>query len=164
MKVHSPLELFAYRLGSAMTMENDSLMMLGELASVSTLPQVTEMFTHHSDETKQQIANLREAFTAAGLELKEKPSPTTKGLAQEGQSLLDKADETLVDVVAVAAAGGTEHFEIASYRSLITMADSLDMRQVVDLLRENLNQEEHTAKELEKMAVELVREFGMART
>ncbi len=43
----------------------------------------------------------------------------------------------------------TEHYEIAAYTSLITMADSLGEDKVVHLLKENLRQEQETLEKLE---------------
>lgn len=153
-------ELFAYRLGSALTMEHDSLSMLGELERAAVSNEVTKMLRHHADETREQINNLTAAFAAAGFELKEKPSPTTKGLAQEGQALIGKVDDDLRDATALSAACGTEHFEIASYRSLITVGNALGMDDVCELLQANLEQEEHTSEELEKMIKLVVGELA----
>ena len=71
-------ELFAYKLGTAVTMEHDSLDMLALLEESAASAEVKEMFAHHADETREQIQNLTSVFELTGLELKEKPSPTTK--------------------------------------------------------------------------------------
>jgi len=147
-----PNDLFAYRLGMAMTMEHDSLDMLGTLEHAARSEKVKHLFSHHADETRHQIQNLEKVFSILGLEPSNEASPTTKGLAKEGESLLSKSDDTLHDDVALSAALGTEHFEISAYQTLIATADSLGLKEVVDLLSENLQQEQHTSEELKNAA------------
>ncbi|MHB1235427.1 MAG: DUF892 family protein, partial [Microbacteriaceae bacterium] len=69
-----PQELFEYRLGSALTMEHDSLEMLGELEMAAQAAEIKKMFSHHADETRQQIANLERIFEL--LDLPENDSPS----------------------------------------------------------------------------------------
>jgi len=150
-----PEELFAYRLGAALTMEQDSLEMLAELEEAAPSEDVKEMFRHHAAETRDQIDNLREVFRVLGLDIVKEPSPTTRELADEGRDLLAKAGETLRDDVAVAAALRTEHHEISAYQSLVATARTKYPAQVVHLLAANLEQEQHTSDELTAKAKEL---------
>ena len=148
----NPQELFEFRLGSALTMEHDSLDMLGELESAAQSKEIKQLFSHHAEETKQQIANLEKCFSTLGLDVNDSPSPTTKGLAKEGSSLVAKTDPALLDTVVLAAALGTEHYEISAYQTLVTSAEAMGAREVVTLLKENLQQEEHTSEELNAAA------------
>ncbi|WP_308492168.1 YciE/YciF ferroxidase family protein [Microbacterium terrisoli] len=144
----TPQELFEYRLGSALSMEDDSLQMLGELESAARSPELKEMFRHHAGETRQQIENLHTVCAELGLSTDREPSQTTKGIAKESSSLLRKSADGLLDSVAVAAALGTEHYEIATYEALIAAAEGMGHPMVVNLLRANLDQEKHTSEEL----------------
>ena len=49
----SPSELLHYQLRTAMTMENDSLAALGELARAAKSAEIKKLFRHHADETKE---------------------------------------------------------------------------------------------------------------
>lgn len=144
----TPQELFEYRIGSALSMEDDSLQMLGELEAAVRSPELKQMFRHHAGETRQQIENLQTVCSELGLSADLEPSQTTKGLAKEGTALLRKSSDALVDSVAIAAALGTEHYEIATYEALIAAAEGMGQMTVVDLLRANLEQEKHTSEEL----------------
>lgn len=143
-----PDELFEYRLEMAMTMEHDSLDMLGELESAAQSETIKQMFSHHAEETRHQIQNLERIFQLMQLEQRDAPSPTTKGRAKEGTALLRKSEDALHDDVVLSAALGTEHFEISAYQTLIATADALGLNEVADLLTENLQQEQHTSEEL----------------
>lgn len=145
----SPDELFRFRLGSAMTMEKDSLEMLGELEQAAQSEELKGMFQHHAEETRQQIDNLEKIYQLLGEQPDTSPSPTTKGLAKEGQSLISKSDPAVIDDVVISAALGTEHYEISAYRTLIAAAEAKGAKDVQHLLEQNLEQEVHTSQELE---------------
>ncbi|WP_022881192.1 ferritin-like domain-containing protein [Gryllotalpicola ginsengisoli] len=147
-----PQELFEYKLGTALTMEHDSLNALRELEMASQSEEVRNLFAHHQGETKQQIANLEQAFQLLGVEPDQSPSPTTKGLMKEGAALVAKTDKSLVDSVTLSAALENEHYEIAAYQSLIISAEAMGATQVCDLLKQNLDQEMHTSEELNQAA------------
>lgn len=141
-------QLFEYQLGSALTMEHDSLEMLQELEAAARSVEVRGLFAHHQDETRHQIRNLEDAFGILGIKPSGSPSATTKGLMKEGRAMLAKTGEQLTDLVAVNAALGTEHFEISAYESLVIAAEAMGATDVERLLRENLEQERHTSEEL----------------
>lgn len=155
MKVENAHEFFELQLGMTLTMEHDSLMMLEELEQAADTAQVKKMFAHHAEETRGQIANIEKAFTLTEIAQDSKTSPVTKGLATQGKMLVAKTDGRLRDLAVLTAASGTEHFEIASYRSLITLAEHIGFDDAASLFGENLEQEEHTAKELEAALTDL---------
>jgi ferritin-like metal-binding protein YciE len=144
----SPSDLLHFQLRTAMTMENDSLAALGELAKAAKSAEITKLFRHHADETKEQISNLQQVFRL--LELKEStaPSPSTKGISKQAVSLLERSAPKLRDQVALSSALGNEHYEISAYQALIVPSSAMGMSDVVSLLQANLDQEEHTAEEL----------------
>ena len=152
----TPEDLFEYQLGSALTMEEDSLAMLRELEMASQSTTIKELFAHHRGETEHQIENLERAFQILGKQPGGAPSAATKGLMKEGASLIAKSDKSLVDSVALSAALGTEHFEISAYQSLCTAAEALGETGVQDLLQQNLDEEKRASEELAQTARKLV--------
>src|ERR1041385_4232175 len=142
--IESPTELFTYKLGAALTMEKTVLDMLGQLEGAAQRDELKQQFRHHAQETEQQIRNLEQAFQALGVEVDDKPCPAIEGIEKEGQTLIKKTDEHLVDAVILGGAAETEHHEIAVYEGLITKAEAKREQDVVALLQENLEQEQHT--------------------
>lgn len=147
--IDSSEELFHYALRSILMMENHSLEALEELSAVAQDSRVKKLFTHHMDETNEQIDNLTQVFTLLDAEATTAPSPATTGIKNQAASLLERTDKQLHDQVALMSAMGNEHFEIASYSSLILAADSLGLSDASRLLQANLDQEKHTSKELQ---------------
>jgi ferritin-like metal-binding protein YciE len=152
----SPTELLHFQLRTAMTMENDSLDALGELAKAARSAEIKKLFRHHAGETKEQIANLQQVFRL--LELKEStaPSPSTKGISKQAVSLLERSAPKLRDQVTVSCALGNERYEISAYEGLILPASSMGLSDVVALLQANLDQEVHTSEELKSTLEKLV--------
>jgi ferritin-like metal-binding protein YciE len=153
-QVTSPRELFAFKLGVAFQMEKTVLAMLRELEGKASDGELKELLSHHRDETEQQIANLEQVFSALGVDAQGHKSPAIDGIKTEGQDLLGKVADELVDSVILGGAETTEHHEISVYESLITQADAMGEDDVVALLEENLDIEKHTLSEVQKKAEE----------
>ena len=149
-------DLLTFRLGSLLSAEHDSLEMLGVLEEAVSRPELKQLFSEHADETRQQIANVEECFRLLGMPPDDSPSPTTRGLAKEADTLIRKSHPTLVDEVAVAGGLATEHYEIATYTTLIDMAQAQGHTEVVRLLQANLAQEEATCDKLAAAERQLV--------
>ena len=163
-KLNSPQELFHYKLGAALKMENKVLEMLGNLEEAAQTEQLKQQFSHHADETRQQISNIEQAFSALGEEPDDSPCPAIEGIEKEGQANIKKADDSLVDAVILSGAAETEHHEIAVYEGLITEAEAMGKQDIVQLLSQNLEQEQHTLEEVKHATQELAQEqFAHAR-
>ena len=133
--------------------------MLGQVETAAQGEQLKEQLRHHATETEQQIRNLEQAFTALGAEVDDKPCPAIEGIEKEGQALIKKADDGLVDAVILSGAADTEHHEISVYEGLITKAEAMGEQDVVALLQENLEQETHTRDEVEQLAQKTARQM-----
>jgi ferritin-like metal-binding protein YciE len=146
--LNNPREVFGHKLGSALTMEQNVLEMLGDLEGESQSEELKQQFRHHADETRQQIANIEQSFREMGEEPDDSPCPAIKGLEADAKANIKMADESVVDDVILAGAAATEHHEIAVYETLITHAEELGQPQIVQLLQQNLEQEQHTLEEV----------------
>jgi len=149
-KIESPKELFVHSLGAALTMENTVEGMLGELIQEANDAELKQQLRHHREETQAQIRNLRQAFQSLGMEPDERPCPAIEGIKKEGQANLNTAADQLKDAVILAGAAETEHHEIAVYENLIVHANAMGHEDIVALLQENLEQEQHTLGEVLK--------------
>ena len=163
-KIESPRELFVHKLGATYKMENTILDMLEELTGKAQRSDVKQLLQHHRQETQQQVRNLERAFEALGEEPKGQPCPTIDGIEKDGKTNIKAVDDSLVDNVILGGAADTEHHEISTYNGLIMKAENLGEEDVAALLRENLEQEEHTLKEVDLKAREVTRIGAHVRT
>lgn len=154
--LESPTELLHYQLRTALTMEDHSLAALGELAKAAKSGDIKKMFTHHADETREQIENLHRVFELLDLRDSTAPSPSTTGITRQAESLIAKSGSSLRDQVVLSCALGNEHYEISAYEGLIIPLEAMGMPDAVSLLRANLDQEVHTSEELREMLQKVV--------
>ena len=157
-RLNTPQELFNYKLGAALKMENTVLSMLGDLEENAQREQLKQQFRHHAEETQEHIRNIEQAFQALGEEPDDSPCPAIEGLEKEGKANIKKADDSMVDAVILSGAAETEHHEIAVYEGLITEAQAMGKQDVVQLLQKNLEQEQHTLEEVKEATEQLAKE------
>jgi ferritin-like metal-binding protein YciE len=161
-RLNTPQEAFNYQLGAALKMEHTVLdKILADNIEETQDEAIRALFRHHQDETRQQIANLERAFAAFDWEVDDSPCPTIEAIHKEGKSNVKKTDDSIVDSIILAGAAETEHHEIAVYESLITNARALGRDDVVTLLQQNLEQEQHTLDEVKRSAAQVA--AGTAR-
>ena len=149
-KLNNQREAFGHKLGSALTMEKDVLDTLGDLEKEAQGDQLKQQFRHHAEETRQQIDNIEQAFGALGEKPDDSPCLVTKALDKQAKADIKMADDSVVDAVILSGAAETEHHEIAVYESLITQAEELGQPEVVRLLQQNLEMEQHTLDEVKQ--------------
>ena len=133
--------------------ENQLVKALPKLAKGAKNAKLKELFAAHLEETKGQVERLKQVFG----HLEEKPTGEhcdgMEGIVEEGKSALEKDEEgASFDCVLIGAALRTEHYEIAGYQATISMAKTLGMQDVVDLLTENLNEEMAAAAKISDAA------------
>ena len=162
--IETPNELFAHKLGAALTMEQTILGMLQELQEEARDSTLQKNLQQHYRETEQQVENLRQIFRALGVQPTPQPCPAIEGLEKEGRQMIKQVDDELVDSVILGGVIETEHHEIAVYDGLIIRAEVMGDDDVVALLQENLEQEEaaldKAVKASEKSAQQLVKQYA----
>ncbi|WP_051324530.1 YciE/YciF ferroxidase family protein [Candidatus Solirubrobacter pratensis] len=155
-RLNTPEEAFNYQLGAALKMEHTVLdKILADNMEEAQDAKLKELFRHHMDETRQQIDNLEQAFSAFGWEVDDSPCPAIEAIHKEGKTNVKKTDDSIVDSIIVSGAAETEHHEIAVYESLITNARAMGRDDVVSLLQQNLAQEQHTLEEVKRSAEQI---------
>ncbi len=154
-QINDPRKLFTYKLGTVLSSEKKILSMLKKLEKRAQKEELKQQFRHHREETEGQIRNIEQAFDALGERATGHSNPVVEGLAEQTDALWDKTDDEIVDSVLLGGAAETEHLEIALYEDLITQARAMGQAQVVSLLEQNLEQEQHTLEEVKRASEEV---------
>jgi ferritin-like metal-binding protein YciE len=156
-EINDARKLFVHQVGEALNMERTVLTMLKKNEQAAQEPGLKRLFGHHRDETEGQIRNLEQAFSSLG----EKPAGHVchgmEGMKKEGEDVIEKVAPELLDGALAGGATHVEHYEIATYEGLITQADAMGEEEIVALLQENLEQEQHTLAEVEQSAQRLAK-------
>ena len=161
-KMEDPRELFLHELGDLLYVEKTLIRALPKLAQEASDDGLRAGFEAHLEETKQHAANLEQVFEAIGEKPKAEKCPGIDGIKTEHDDFMseEKPSPEVANLFLTGAGSRTEHYEIAAYTGLITMAQAMGESDAVVLLQENLAQEKAALEKLEKAATRLSREHA----
>ena len=78
------------------------------------------------------------------------------GLVAQHDKVVKRIEsDQLRDVFDAGAAAKTEHLEIAAYENMITAAEALQERGIVDLLKQNLEEEKEALEKVEQVSEQI---------
>lgn len=122
-----------------------------EKALVKALPKMKKNATNenlitaiedHLDVTKTQVERLEEVFNLIGEKATAKKCEAIEGLIKEGQSIMEDTEQGPVrDAGIIAASQKIEHYEIATYGTLVAFALTLGEEDAAELLGVTLAEE-----------------------
>ena len=115
--------------------------------------QLQSMLQTHIDQTQQQIENLEQVYSQMGQQPERQTCEAAEGLVADGQKKVQEAQAGPIrDTLIAGAQLKVEHYEVASYRGLLTGAQQMGQSEIAGLLLQNLQQEEQTALLVEQSA------------
>jgi ferritin-like metal-binding protein YciE len=147
-------QLFINELQDMYSAEEQIVAALPLLIKSSSHPELKQAFTDHLKETKFQVKRLEKVFSLLDLPYKKRLCKGIQGILKEGEELISHTTaSSVLDAFIIGAAQKVEHYEIASYITLCSFAKHLKLgREIIDLLKENLNEESAADKKLTKIA------------
>jgi len=161
MSMQSPRDLLVHELQSIYDVEQKILQMLPQLVQETENAQAKQALQQHESETRQQITNLEQCLQALGSQAKGIPSQAISGLKQDRDSILkEKPSPEVLSLYNLVGVSKIESYEIASYKSLIEIANVLGEKQCVQLLQQNLKQEEEMVKRVEQIAKQVSKQVA----
>lgn len=145
-------ELFEHGLKDMYDAEHRFEEGLREMMRVATDETLRNSLERHRDVTRRQIERLERVFRDMGSRPQRERCKGAEGLVEEFRSFMkDRPDRDTVNAFIPMAALKVEHYEIASYKSLVETGRLVDVD--VDPLEANLDEEQRTARELEGMGL-----------
>jgi ferritin-like metal-binding protein YciE len=152
-------ELFVTGVRNAHALENQALsIMTPQVRRIEHYPEVAERLREHIEETNQQIRRLDEildGFGTSASAVKDMATSFAGTMAALGHSVA--GDEILKNSFANYA---FEHFEIASYKSLMVMAEDGGFGRFTPLLEESLGEEQRMAEWIDQSLPMVTRRYG----
>ena len=123
------------------------------MSSKATDTQLKKAFDAHTDETKDQITKLKKVFSILDKEPEREECKAIEGLLEEGDELISESQSGLIrDAALIAAAQKVEHYEIASYGALCSIAKKLGHDEAAKILHQILDEEKETDNKLSDIA------------
>lgn len=146
-------ELFVEELRDIYDAEKQLTKALPKMAKAAESKDLRAAFEEHLEITKAHVGRCEEVFKLLGMAAKGKTCEGMKGLIEEGDEKIKELDEgSVLDAALIASAQKVEHYEIATYGTLATFAEVLDMEDAKDLLGQTLEEEKEADEKLTAIA------------
>jgi ferritin-like metal-binding protein YciE len=135
---------------------------LPQMAKQASSEELKQAFEDHLKETEKQIGRLEQVFKELDIAPRGKKCEGIEGIISEGKEMMKEIDESsLLDAALISAAQKVEHYEIASYGTVRTYAEMLNMDKAVDLLQQTLDEESRANEKLTKLALSGINEEAL---
>ena len=159
-----PRDLFLHELGDVLYAEQTLVKALPKLNEEASDQELAQGFADHLDETRQHVKNLKLAFVELGEPAKAEKCPGIEGIKKEHDEFVanESPSPEVLDAFLTGAGARTEHYEIAAYEGLITMADAMGETKVSALLTENLEQEKKALTKMKSIGKRLAKDGAKA--
>jgi ferritin-like metal-binding protein YciE len=151
-------EFFVDELKDIYWAEKHLVKALPKMQKAATSPELAKAFEKHTSETEKHIATLEQAFELLDEKPAAKKCDAMAGLLEEADGIIEDTEKgTMIrDAGLILAAQKVEHYEIATYGGLRTLAATMGRDDVAKLLQQTLDNEKATDEALTGCAESLV--------
>ena len=137
------MEFFVDELKDLLWAENELVDTLPDMAEAATSEELRTAFNNHLTETQGHVDRLEQIFGILGLEPDTTKCDAMAGIVDEGDSIISNTEEGTAqrDVGLIFAGQKAEHYEIASYGGMVSLAKTLGYYDIAELLVLTLDEE-----------------------
>ncbi|HET7567045.1 MAG TPA: DUF892 family protein [Gaiellaceae bacterium] len=153
MKLNNLQDVLQEQLEDLQSAEQQLVEALPKMARAASADELKEAFEHHLEETKGHLERVKEARGELGHSGEPEECKAMKGLIAEGEEIIEmEGDPMAKDAALIAAAQRVEHYEIAAYGTVRTLAKQLDRKDIEELMDQTLDEESQADTLLTKIA------------
>jgi ferritin-like metal-binding protein YciE len=147
-------ELFIDELKDIYWAEKHLVKTLPKIAKVVTTDELRTAIEDHLAETENHVTRLEQVFEIIEEKATAKKCEAMAGLIKEGDEIISDTEKHSItrDAGVISAAQKIEHYEIASYGTLKSLAGVLGYNEAVELLDATLQEEKNANGLLTKIA------------
>jgi ferritin-like metal-binding protein YciE len=133
--------------------EKQILKALPKVIKKASSPNLKNAIQEHLSQTEGHVARLEQVFEILGQSPKTVKCEGMEGILDEAETVMksDESPETL-DAAIIAGAQKVEHYEIASYGSVIEWASVMGRHDIKTLLNQTLEEEKKADQKLTQLA------------
>lgn len=142
MKSSQLMELFEDQLKDIYWAEKALTKAIPKMIKNATSEELITALTNHLEETKNQISRLEQVFESIDKKASGKKCDAMEGLIKEAEEIMESSEEgAMCDAGIILAGQKVEHYEIATYGTLCSFAQTLGIDDAADLLQQTLDEE-----------------------
>lgn len=155
MKIQTIEDIFIHLLSDTYSAEKQLTRALAKLSRASACEELQTAFSAHLEETQGHIERIDKLLEQNDqIRLKRMKCVAMEGLIEEANEVIEASENNEIrDAALIAAAQKVEHYEIAAYGTLCTLAEQLGYKAAVKLLAETLEEEKDADMKLTDIAV-----------
>ncbi len=134
--------------------ENHLVMSLPKMAKAASLQPLKQAIMDHLEETKIHVQRLEQVFEIIGQNPQAKKCDAMEGLSKEGEGVIETTDAGTAarNLGIIMASQKVEHYEMASYKGLVNLSNSLCLADAAELLNQTLLEEQQSDEKLAQIA------------
>ena len=127
---------------------------LPKMKKKATTDELKSAIEEHLAQTEEHVSRLEKVFEMCGKKAQAKKCDAMEGLTKEGDSIVEETEANTMtrDAGIIMAAQKVEHYEIATYGTLVQLAKTLGMNDAADLLHQTLDDEKQADEKLTEIA------------
>jgi ferritin-like metal-binding protein YciE len=163
MQITSFKDLYITELQELASLEGQLVEALQRMVKAASHSSLKNALKHHREQTQAQKQRLESILKKHGASSRAHTDQTMQALINETEKMIAmvKGDD-LRDAALIASAQKVEHYEIAAYGVVASLAGQLDLRDDQRLLHESLQEEKEADAELTKLAKSEVNQAAVA--
>ena len=125
-----------------------------KMVKKATATELIDALENHLEETENQVQRVEQVFSIIGKKAVAKKCEAMNGLIKEAEEIMKESEDgAMRDAGIIAAAQKVEHYEIATYGTLKTFAQTLGLEEAAGILEEILDEEKSADEKLTDVAV-----------
>ncbi len=150
---HGLMELFEDQLKDIFGAEKALTKAMPKMIDNASSPELIDALIEHFGFTDQRVTRLEKAFESIGVKAEAKRCLAMEGLVNEAEEVMKSTSEGIVrDAGIILAAQKIEHYEIATYGTLLSFANVLGEEEAASLIEDTLNEEKEADIKLTEIA------------
>lgn len=136
---------------------------LTKLSKKASSDELKEALEEHQTETEEHVKKCEQVFELLDKAARGKKCEAMEGLISEADEIVSSTEEGVVrDAGIISACQKVEHYEIASYGTLVSFAKTLGEDEAADILAEILSEEKKADEKLTDIAESSINEEALA--
>jgi ferritin-like metal-binding protein YciE len=158
MEIKTLQNLFVMQLKDIFSVEKQLIEAFPKIIKEASNKELKTILREHLDQTKVQALRVQKILQELGnLKFSEENSNIMEGMLDELEDQMEEnSGSDILDAEIISAFQKIEHYEIASYSSVLTYAKMLGNEAAVEILQESLDEEYEADNKLDKVNEEIV--------
>jgi ferritin-like metal-binding protein YciE len=134
--------------------EKHLLKALPKMQKAATTDELQSAIEEHIAQTEEHVGRIEQVFEILGKKPQAKKCDAMEGLVKEGESVVEETEDGSMtrDVGIIMSAQKVEHYEIASYGTLVQLAKTMGHEDIAEIMQKTLDEEKETDQILTTIA------------